>query len=105
MNEASQRAQSALSIRRTAALSGCAVIAFHLAYSFASLSFLIVVYLFCLVGLARLSTGRRAFYCGLTVGMLTFGPRLGFLWTIFGPASFVLFLVLAFWIGLFVALA
>jgi apolipoprotein N-acyltransferase len=37
--------------------------------------------------------------------MLTFGPQLWFLWTIFGPAAFVLWLILAFWIGLFVALA
>lgn len=82
-----------------------AVLAFHLAYSSPRLSGLMVAYLFCLIQMARAETWRRAFYPALAVGLLTFGPQLRFFWTIFGPGAVVLWLILACWIGLFVALS
>ncbi len=82
----------------------CAGVLFYLAYSSRFLSWLMAGYLFCLIRLAGLLTGRRAFYFGLATGLLTAIPQLDCFWTIFGPAAIVLWLVLAFWIGLFVAL-
>lgn len=82
-----------------------AITTFYLAYSSRFLSVLIVVYLFCLVRMARLPTARQAFYLGLATGVLTAVPQLYCFWTIFGPGAIVLWLVLGFWIGLFVALA
>src|SRR5439155_14621448 len=41
---------------------------------------------------------------GLGTGMFTVAPQLTCFWTIFGPTAIVLWLILAFWIGLFVAL-
>jgi len=82
-----------------------AVVSFHLAYSSPKLSFLIVGYLFGLLQLARAQTGRQAFYFGLAVGVLTAAPQLSCFWAIFGPSAIALWLVVAFWVGLFVALA
>jgi len=82
-----------------------AVVAFHLAYAFPQLSCLIVVYLFCLYQLAALPTPRKAFYFGLVVGYAVYAPHLTFFWTIFGWPAIALWTVLAFWLGLFVALA
>ena len=42
-----------------------------------------------------------AFYTGLTVGLGLYAPQLAFFWGIFGPAAITLWLVLAFWLGLF----
>jgi len=80
------------------------VAAFHLAYEVPALSFLIVVYLFGLIQLTRLSTSRQAFYYGLAVGYAVYAPHLTFFWTIFGWPAVALWTVLAFWLGLFVAL-
>ena len=82
-----------------------AVSAFHLAYLVPQLSLAMVAYLFCLLQLTRAQTARYAFYLGLAVGLLTFGPHLLFFWKIFGKSAVALWLILAFWIGLFVALA
>ena len=68
-------------------------------------SVLIVVYLAALLRLARAETWRKAFYPGLAVGLLIAAVRLAFFWRIFSAAACVLWLVYAFWIGLFVALA
>ena len=95
----------ASSLWQTAALAAFGVIAFHLAYSFATCSFLILVYLFSVAALARQRTGRRAFYFGLTIGLLAYGPQLSCFYTIFGPAAVALWAVLAFWVGLFGLLA
>lgn len=81
-----------------------AVVAFYLAYSSRFLSVLIVGYLFCLLQLARLRSGRVAFYLALAVGFLSAAPQLYCFWTIFGPTAMVLWLILAFWVALFVAL-
>ena len=81
------------------------VAAFHLAYAFPPLCFLIAVYPYCLFRLADLPTTRKAFYFGLTVGYAVYAPHLTFFWTIFGWPAVALWAVLAFWLGLFVALA
>lgn len=81
---------------------------FHAAYSFEQgllLRPLIIGYVICLVQLARLHSPRVAFYLGLATGFLCFAPQLIFFWTIFGAAALVLWLILALWIALFVAVA
>lgn len=62
-------------------------------------------YVACLVQLARLRTTRRSFCTGLAVGFACFAPQLECFWRIFGAFAIVLWLVLAFWIALFLALA
>ena len=94
-----------VSLGRAILLAAVAAGAFHLAYAFPPLSFLIVVYLYGLVQLSSLPTGRRAFYFGLAVGYAVYAPHLTFFWTIFGWPAIALWTVLAFWLGLFVALA
>ncbi len=81
------------------------VAAFHLAYGFSTLCVLIVGYLICLMQLTRRRTIRQGFYLGLVVGVLTVAPQMSCLWAIFGPSAIALWLLLAFWIALFGALA
>ena len=81
-----------------------AAAAFHAAYASAGTSPLIVLYLFALLRLAQTDRGRRAFYAGLAVGCLIAVVRLEFFWRIFSGGAVTLWLVYAFWIGLFVAL-
>ncbi len=81
-----------------------AVVCFHVAYTPAKsglLAFAIIGYLICLVQLARLRTTRQCFYTGLAVGLACFAPQLDCFWRIFGAAAIALWLVLAFWIGVF----
>src|SRR2546423_14923411 len=54
------------------------VAVFHLPYVFPPLSFLIVVYLYCLFQLAALPTPRKAFYFGLVIGYAVYAPHLTF---------------------------
>jgi apolipoprotein N-acyltransferase len=82
-----------------------AALAFHVAYFSSATSFLILLYVFAVLQLARNASGRKAFYSGLTVGLLIAAGRLEFFWNIFGGGCAVLWLVYAFWIGLFTALA
>jgi apolipoprotein N-acyltransferase len=82
-----------------------AAAAFHAAYASPNTSFLIVLYLFALLQLAQADRWRKAFYSGLTVGLLIAVVRLEFFWRIFSGGAGALWLVYAFWIGLFVALA
>ncbi len=82
-----------------------AAAAFHAAYASTATSWLVAGYLFALLQLARAETWRKAFYPGLAVGLLIAGVRLAFFWTLFSAAAIALWLVYAFWIGLFVALA
>ena len=84
-----------------------AVASFHAAYTsirFPAAGLLIFGYALGLVRLTDQPTVRRAFYFGLATGFLCYAPQLYFLWNIFGPAAIVLWLVLAFWIGLFTAI-
>src|SRR2546425_2018357 len=77
-------------------LTAAGVAAFHLAYSFPSCAFLIVVYLYCLAALARQRTSRRAFYFGLAIGLFCYAPQLWCFYNIFGFGAVPLWLVLAF---------
>ena len=45
-----------------------------------------------------------AFWIGLLVGLLCYAPQLTFFWSVFGVAATALWLILAFWLALFVAL-
>jgi apolipoprotein N-acyltransferase len=82
-----------------------AVAAFYAAYASAYASLLAVLYHFALLQLAQADRWRQAFYSGLTVGLLIALVRLQFFWRLFSGGAVALWLVYAFWIGLFVALA
>jgi len=82
-----------------------AAAAFYAAYASANASFLIVLYLFALLQLARAERWRPAFYAGLAVGLLIAALRLTFLWQLFSGGALSLWVVYSFWLGLFVALA
>ena len=84
-----------------------AVACFHAAdtsLKFPATGLLIFGYAFALVRLTDQPTVRRAFYFGLATGFLCYAPQLFFFWRIFNAAAIVLWLVLAFWIGLFAAM-
>jgi len=81
-----------------------AVVAFHLAYAFTGCGFLIVLFLACLYPLARLRTGRLAYYFGLGIGLLIYTPHLLFFWATFSYGSVALWYILPFWLGLFLML-
>ena len=83
-----------------------AVACFHAAYSslkFPVAGLLIFGYAFGLVKVCDQPNVRRAFYFGLATGYLCIAPQLFFMWNIFNAFAIVLWLVLAFWIGLFTA--
>jgi apolipoprotein N-acyltransferase len=65
---------------------------------------LVFGYASALVQLTNPPTVRRAFYFGLATGFLCYAPQLFFFFKIFNVAAAVLWLVLAFWIGLFSAI-
>jgi apolipoprotein N-acyltransferase len=84
-----------------------AVACFHAAYAsikFPTAGFLIFGYAYFLVRLTDQPNVRRAFYFGLATGFLCAAPQFFFFWEIFGPAAIVLWIVFAFWIGLFTAI-
>jgi apolipoprotein N-acyltransferase len=84
-----------------------AVACFHAAYTsikYPLAGFFIFGYAFGLVKLCEQRTVRRAFYFGLAMAYLCYAPQGYFFWNIFSVASIVLWLVLAFWVGLFTAL-
>ena len=66
---------------------------------------LTLLYLFALLHLAQAKSWRGAFYSGMGVGFLIAVVQLAFFWRIFSGGAAALWLVYAFWIGLFVALA
>jgi len=81
---------------------------FHIAYTPVNsglAGLFIIGYLVFVVQLARMQTARRAFYAGIAAGLLCFSPQLGFFWGIFGISAIPLWVVLAFWVGLFSALS
>ena len=97
-----------LNWRRAVLLALIGVACFHAAYTptrSGLLAFGIVGYLICLMQLARLRTTRQCFYTGLAVGFACAAPQLVFFWKLFGAGATALWLVLAFWTGVFVALA
>jgi apolipoprotein N-acyltransferase len=84
-----------------------AVACFHAAYTsikFPAAGLLIFGYAYFLLRLTDQPSVRRAFYFGLTTGFLCYAPQLFFFWRIFSAAAIALWLVLAFWIGLFTAI-
>ncbi len=84
-----------------------AVACFHAAYTsikFPAAGLLIFGYAYGLVRLANQPTVRRAFYFGLAAGFLCAAPQLFFFWRIFRLAAIPLWIVFAFWIGLFAAI-
>ena len=84
-----------------------AVACFHAAYTsihYPAAGLLIFGYAFGLVKLTGQPNVRRAFYFGLATGFLCYAPQLFFFWRIFSVVSVVLWLVLAFWVGLFAAI-
>ncbi len=89
------------------AILACALgaISFHIAYAFPAWASLICIFAGCAICLSGLPTPRQAFYAGLALGLLSYAPQLAFFWTIFRGAAVVLWLVLAFWLGLFVCLS
>jgi len=85
-----------------------AVACFHAAYASIKIpaaGLFIFGYAYFLVRLTDQPTVRRSFYFGLATGFFCAAPQLFFFWTIFGPAAIVLWLVFAFWIGLFTAIS
>lgn len=92
-------------IWRGLAWAAAAVAAFHIAYARADFAWAIFCYLLGLCQVARLCEVRPAFYLGLAVGFFTAAPQLICFWNIFGISAIALWLVLAFWIGLFTAFA
>jgi apolipoprotein N-acyltransferase len=84
-----------------------AVACFHAAYTsvkFPMIGILIFGYALGLVQLTDQPTVRRAFYLGVATGFLCYGPQLFFFFKIFSVAAVVLWLILAFWVGLFTAI-
>jgi apolipoprotein N-acyltransferase len=84
-----------------------AVACFHAAYTsihHPAAGLLIFGYAYGLVRLTDQPSVRRAFYFGLAAGFLCYAPQLFFFWNILGPAAIVLWLILAFGVGLFVAI-
>jgi apolipoprotein N-acyltransferase len=104
-NAPDENTPTGLSIIANVAWIIVAATAFHLAYFSSTTAFLVILHLFALLQLSRNSSGRKAFYSGLSVGMLIAVGRLDFFWNIFGGGCVALWLVFAFWIGLFTALA
>jgi apolipoprotein N-acyltransferase len=92
-----------LSLARRAALVAVGAGSFHLAF-WPGGALAMLVYLFCAAELTRADTGKAAFRSGLILGLLVFAPKLTFFYTIFGALAAALWLVLAFWHGLFVVL-
>jgi apolipoprotein N-acyltransferase len=85
-----------------------AVACFHAAYTslqYPAAGLLIFGYAYGLVKLTDQPNVRRAFYFGLATGFLCYAPQLFFFFRIFSVAAGLLWLVLAFWIGLFTAIA
>jgi hypothetical protein len=94
-----------LGLRKALILVLVGVASFHLAYTFERGGIAIVLFLYCLIALAALPSARSAFYTGLALGLAVYAPQLTFFWSIFGPPAVTLWVVLAFWIGLFLALS
>lgn len=86
------------------AYAALAIGSFHLAFAL-DWSLCIVVFLFCLVGLTNLSSGRTTFYFGLVIGICIYAPHLAFFWGIFKWTAIVLWLVPSFWLAVFLTLS
>ena len=88
--------------RITALWTVVALASFHLAYTLPGWGSLILIYPAAMILIVTsLRSSRVAFYGGLMLGLLLYGPQLHFFWNIFGPAAIVLWLVLALWLAFF----
>ena len=99
--------QPPLSWGKSFLFAALAVVCFHLAYTplqQPAFGLFIFGYALCLVQLTNQKTIRRAFYSGLVVGFLCVAPQLHCFWEIFSIVAIVLWLIMAFWIGVFVAI-
>jgi len=105
MNNPEPNERRLLNWPKSLAWAAAAIASFHLAYASSRTSFCILLFLFSLFQLRNLGSSRKAFYFGLTMGFAIYAPQLNFFWKLFGPAAIVLWLVLAFWLGLFLLLA
>ena len=90
-----------ISVRETVVWIAVAAATFHLAYWSTTASWLVALYLFALAQVTRAETWRKAFYGGLTIGFIIAVGKLGFFWRIFSAGAISLWIVYAFWIGLF----
>ena len=79
--------------------------AFHLSYAVPAAAPVVLLHPWALLHLGRGATPRGAFYGGLAAGLLVVAPHLWFFLALFGPAGASLWLVVAFWTGLFTLLA
>lgn len=79
-----------------------ATAAFHLAWTFPTLSSFTFIYAYCLIDLSGVHSARAAFRFGLLGGLLVFAPHLAWFWKIFGAVSICLWSVIAFFTGAFV---
>jgi apolipoprotein N-acyltransferase len=84
-------------------LSVLGVTAFHLALLYPVLGPLVLFFVAAMVSLSQMLSPRAGFYMGLGMGLAIYAPHLSFFWTIFGVGAVALWLVLAFWLGFFVA--
>jgi apolipoprotein N-acyltransferase len=85
-----------------------AIVCFNVAYASLKipvLDWLIFGYVYCVIQLANQPNVRRAFYFGLGAGFACAAGQAFFFWNIFHAAAVILWLVFAFWIGLFVAIS
>jgi len=80
-----------------------AVAIFHISYVGHCFP-LMVLFGYCLLGIAEVRSARLAFYLGLVVGLGCYAPHLWFFYGIFNAAAVVLWVILAFYVGLFVLL-
>lgn len=88
----------------TLALCLLAVAGFHVAWCVPSLAFLTLFLPLAVYQLSAVRSKRWGFYSALALGLACYAPHLLFFSTIFGPAAFVLWSILAAWLGV-VALA
>jgi len=86
------------------AWASAAIVSFNLAYAVPRCAFLFGLHLYCLLELSRAGSDRAAFNIGCGIGPLVYGPQLLFFWKVFGPTAIALWMVLAFWLGIFLLL-
>ena len=102
-----QKSSEPLSRGKSLIFVALAAVCFHAAYSslkFPAAGLFIFGFAYFLVRLTDQPSVRRAFYFGLVTGYLCYAPQTLFMWSIFGPLAPILWLVLAFWVGLFAAI-
>ena len=86
-------------------LAAVGVAAFHVACEFEAAAALVVVYLGCLFGLARVKSSRWAFYLGLGIGFAIAAGQIRFFLDIFGWGAVGLWAILGIWIAFFLLLS